>query len=304
MADISSTNLSRAIVTLVLFLSMTTVTWAGQDEAVPPLRDYLRQTWQTAEGLPQNSVRTIAQTPEGYLWLGTAEGLARFDGNRFTNYGRTSTPALPSGNINSLAVAPDGALWIGFRRHGLARLHNGRLTRWTTAEGLSGDEIVALVATADGTVWAAAAREGLNRIRDDRITTYRREQGLPDNDCYSLAVASPGGVLVGTATAAAHVSDAGVEPFSPIDAESPSPVMAILEGHAGDLWLGTQKGLWHLEGDQRRRYTKADGLPSDDVTTLAGGGSGTLWVGLRSGGLVRLRDGRFESYAIERRPAQ
>src|SRR5215203_2330838 len=143
-----------AMATAVLAITMTTVTSAAEDKTQSSLRHYLRQTWQTAEGLPQNSVRTIAHTPEGYLWLGTAEGLVRFDGHRFTIYDRTSTPALPSGNINALAVAADGALWIAFRRHGLARLHEGQLTRWTTTEGLSGDEIISLVTTADGSIWA------------------------------------------------------------------------------------------------------------------------------------------------------
>ena len=212
---------------------------AEAEAAVPALRQYFQQNWQTAEGLPQNSVRTIAQTAEGYLWFGTAEGLVRFDGNRFTVYDRTSTPALPSGNIQSLAVAADGALWIGFRRHGLARLHAGQLTRWTTAQGLSGDEIVSLLTTPDGSIWAGAATQGLNRIKDGRITIYRRAQGLPDNDCYALANAGDGGVLVGTATGAARVSDAGVTPVSFKDEEKPAPVNAILNGEAGGLWIGT-----------------------------------------------------------------
>ena len=284
--------------TAVLALTMSTAAWAGEDEA--SLRHYLRQTWQTAEGLPQNSVRTIARTPEGYLWFGTAEGLVRFDGHRFTIYNRTSTPALPSGNISALAVAADGALWIGFRRHGIGRLHKGQLTRWTTAEGLSGDEVDSLVTTADGSVWAGAARQGLNRIRDGRVSTYRREQGLPDNDCHALALAARGGVLVGTATGVAHVSTTGVvTQVSPMDGAGPAPVMAILESDGGGLWLGTPNGLWHLEGGHQRRYTKTDGLPSDDVTALAAGSNGMLWIGMRSGGLARLRDGRFESLAIE-----
>jgi ligand-binding sensor domain-containing protein len=101
---------TAALASAILALTVTTRAWAGDDQAVSPLRHYLQQNWQTAEGLPQNSVRTIAQTAEGYLWLGTAEGLVRFDGHRITVYDRTSTPALPSGNIHSLAVAADGAL--------------------------------------------------------------------------------------------------------------------------------------------------------------------------------------------------
>src|SRR5215470_8820561 len=119
-----------AVAAAVVALTITTAAWASDDGAAPSSHHYLRQTWQTAEGLPQNSVRAIVQTPEGYLWFATAEGLVRFDGNRFTVYDRTSTPPLPSGNISTLAVAADGALWIGFRRNGLARLQGDQLTHW------------------------------------------------------------------------------------------------------------------------------------------------------------------------------
>ena len=286
----------------VVALATTAVAWADENVSAVSLRQYLRQTWQTAEGLPQNSVRAIVQTPEGYLWFGTAEGLVRFDGNRFTIYDRTSLPPLPSANVSALAVGADGALWIGFRRYGLARLHKGQLTRWTTAEGLSGDEIVSLAATVDGSIWAAALSHGLNRIREGRVTIYRREHGLPDDDCYALTAAAAGGVLVGTASGAAHVSDAGIEPLPPLDGEKlerPAPVTAIVDHGGNDRWLGTPAGLWHLEGARLRRYTKADGLPSDDVTSIVGGHGGVLWIGMRSGGLARLRDGRVESLAID-----
>jgi signal transduction histidine kinase/ligand-binding sensor domain-containing protein/ActR/RegA family two-component response regulator len=277
---------------------------AADDNSAPPLRTYLQQNWQTADGLPQNSVRAIVQTPEGYLWFGTAEGLVRFDGNRFTIYDRTSSPALPSGNVQSLAVGPDGALWIGFRRHGLARLHDGKLTRWTTAEGLSGNEIDALLAAPDGDIWAVATAQGLNRLRDGRITTYRREQGLPGNDCHSLALAGSS-VLVGTGAGAALVSDAGVTPlsvnFSTSGDQGPMPVMAISPSDTGGIWLGTPRGLWHIDqhgGDPQRRYTKADGLPSEDITAVVKGADRTLWIATRTGGIARLRDGHIDSFGL------
>jgi ligand-binding sensor domain-containing protein len=95
-----------AALTIAALFCTASVAWT---EDASSLRHYLRQTWQTAEGLPQNSVRSIAQTREGYLWFATAEGLVRFDGVRFTVFDRASVPALPAGNIDSLAVAADGA---------------------------------------------------------------------------------------------------------------------------------------------------------------------------------------------------
>ena len=291
-------RISIACVTVAVAVAWTAVR-AANDESPPPLRTYLQQNWQTADGLPQNSVRAIAQTAEGYMWFGTAEGLVRFDGVRFTVYDRTSSPALPSGNVQSLAVAADGALWIGFRRNGVARLQDGKLTRWTTAEGLAGDEINSLLATPDGSIWAAAVAQGLNRIQDGHITIYRREQGLPGNDCHSLARAEGSSVLVGTGAGAALVSDRGVTPLSLNSStggdERPTPVMAIVKSDTGGFWLGTPRGLWSIDGDHQRRYTKADGLPSEDITAIVRGADRTLWIATRSGGLARLRDGRIDS---------
>jgi signal transduction histidine kinase/ligand-binding sensor domain-containing protein/ActR/RegA family two-component response regulator len=291
--DITQFGGGRLVALIVAaLLGTAAAAWA---EEVPSLRHYLRQTWQTAEGLPQNSVRAIVQTREGYLWFATAEGLVRFDGVRFTVYNRASTPALPVSNVDSLAVAADGALWIGFRHSGLGRLQAGRFTLWTTAQGLSANEIISLAATPDGSVWAGTAVQGLNRIRDGKVTVYRREQGLPDNDCYALAVSS-GGLLVGTGAGPALVSDTGIERLAPHDARAQSMVTAVLEADTGDRWLGTPKGLLRLQAGHQTLYTMADGLPSDDVTTLAQGRDGAIWIGLRSGGLARFRDHRFESF--------
>ena len=99
---------TAALLAAVIAIKVTTLVRAApveHEDAVPLLRHYLQQNWQTADGLPQNSVRTIAQTAEGYLWFGTAEGLVRFDGNRFTVYDRTSTPALPSGRHSFIRIA-------------------------------------------------------------------------------------------------------------------------------------------------------------------------------------------------------
>jgi signal transduction histidine kinase/ligand-binding sensor domain-containing protein/CheY-like chemotaxis protein len=287
----------RAVLVIVaLFCTVP----ASRAEEPSSLRNYLRQTWQTAEGLPQNSVRSIAQTREGYLWFATAEGLVRFDGVRFTVFDRTSTPALPSGNIDSLAVAADGALWIGFRMNGIGRLHAGQVTLWTKDQGLSTNEIDSIAITPDGSVWAAT-NSGLNRIRDGKVTVYRREQGLPDDHCYAVSV-SARGLLVGTGAGAALVTGAGVvERIAQVqpqadgdgDAAAAAMVTAVVEAGAGDWWFGTTKGLLRLrDGGAREWFTMADGLPSDDVTALTRGRDGTIWIGLRSGGVARFNGDR------------
>lgn len=85
------------------------------------LSQYRTEVWGTAEGLPSMSVAQVAQTPDGYLWVGTTEGLARFDGNRFVVFDRSNTPAFHLNEIRALCVDRNGDLWVGFAGGGLAR---------------------------------------------------------------------------------------------------------------------------------------------------------------------------------------
>src|ERR1700730_9896388 len=85
---------------------------------------YVLDNWQIPEGLPQNSAQAIARTPDGYLWVGTQEGLARFDGVRFTVFDSTNEAGIPNKQINVLFVDRTGRLWIG-TRSGVAVLENG-----------------------------------------------------------------------------------------------------------------------------------------------------------------------------------
>src|SRR5690349_13274882 len=78
-----------------------------------PVNQYLQDVWTSEDGLPQSSVLAIEQTPDGYLWLGTEEGLLRFDGSRFVKFNKQNVPALQSSEVRALLVDRRGVLWIG-----------------------------------------------------------------------------------------------------------------------------------------------------------------------------------------------
>src|SRR2546430_14958887 len=100
-------------------------------------RSYVSRIWRTQDGLPENRIRAISQTPDGYLWIGTSGGLARFDGVRFVVYGRFNTPTMTDDNIRALAVAKDGSLWAGTDGGGLLHLPDGRFRSFGPNEGLT-----------------------------------------------------------------------------------------------------------------------------------------------------------------------
>jgi ligand-binding sensor domain-containing protein len=94
-------------------------------EAVAAPADYLVDVWDTENGLPGSTVTAIAQTPDGYLWVGTYAGLARFDGVRFVTFDPVNTPALSQARVQGLYLDATGTLWISTFRGGLTSYRNG-----------------------------------------------------------------------------------------------------------------------------------------------------------------------------------
>src|SRR5438874_12810057 len=108
------------------------------------LSQFNRQVWVTENGLPQNTVHSIVQTQNGYVWIATEEGLARFDGVRFTVFDKQNTPELKSNDIRVLVPDRRGGLWVG-TGEGLVRLMGGKFTAFTNQDGLPSNLIDAIV---------------------------------------------------------------------------------------------------------------------------------------------------------------
>src|SRR5207302_6730710 len=122
--------------------------------------------WQTEHGLPQNSVQAIAQTLDGYLWLGTQEGLVRFDGIRFTVFDQSNTQGIRHNHINAIVPARDGGLWIATYGAGIIRMNGNKFEPLTAKEGLAGDSASCLCEGNDGSLWIGTHGTGLPRFKN------------------------------------------------------------------------------------------------------------------------------------------
>src|SRR5688572_32136660 len=134
-------RLSRTPYLILIFLLLQGN--SGSSLAIDSQRElsqFGHQVWLTENGLPQNTVHAIAQTRDGYVWIGTEEGLARFDGIKFTLFDKQNTPQLKSNYIRTLMVDRVGALWIG-TAEGLIHMVDGKFTLFTTNEGLPSNTI-------------------------------------------------------------------------------------------------------------------------------------------------------------------
>ena len=124
----------------------------------------------TDNGLPQNSVWAIDQTPDGYLWVSTFDGLVRFDGHRMTVFNRAEVPELRSNRILALRVDREGSLWIGTEDGGVTRMTDGRFRSFGAADGVPDSQVGAIQEDGTGRLWIVSHR-GLARFDGERWST-------------------------------------------------------------------------------------------------------------------------------------
>lgn len=259
------------------------------------LSQYSLETWTIEQGLPNNTVNAIAQTADGYLWLATYEGLARFDGVRFTVFHSANTEALASNSIRSLAAAADGSLWIGTHGGGLVRLHGGRFTRFTARDGLPGEMVLALHADGEGAVWIGTtgglARHDAGGLR--AIGPYRDSISALRRDREGFLWVATHGAGLRRLSPQGRWDTYGARQGLPTDV-----VSSLWEDEAGTLWLGTVGGgLARREGDWFVSHGDSEGLPGSVVWSVIGDPRGALWMATAGAGLVRLHAGRFSALA-------
>jgi diguanylate cyclase (GGDEF)-like protein len=295
------------------------------------LTQYAHDAWTTDDGLPQGSVLALAEGGKGELWVGTQEGLVRFDGYRFESFEEIAGAALPGPHVLALAAAR-GALWIGTDA-GVVRWRAGRpLERWTTADGLPANAVYALAEGSAGEIWIGT-QAGLALWSAGKVEPVR-PAGESLETIYALLADSAGRLWIGTAargllllegapgafrarpvgprvaavyslreaptgTIVAALSDAGILELAPgADLGSAAPrrfgsaVSALLPGSAGSLWIGTGLGaLARRRGDALEALDGDDRLAIDEIAVLLEDSEGSLWIGTDGAGLHRLRDG-------------
>jgi signal transduction histidine kinase/ligand-binding sensor domain-containing protein len=251
--------------------------------------------WSVERGLPENSVFSIVQTRDGYLWVGTTEGLARFDGLRFTVFDKSNTPAIHHNQVQALFEDHTGALWIGTYGGGLVRLKEGRFQSYTARDGLAGDTVRAVGESADGTLWIGTHGAGLSRFASGAFRTYTTRDGLAGDLIRAVRVARDGAVWVGTNHGVSRLRGDTIETLAAREGLLHEVVTCLYEDRGGRMWIGTTGGLNVFEDGRLRGYTTRDGLSVDRIFAIREDRDGNLWIGTDGGGVNRFRDGRFEA---------
>ncbi|MFY8134609.1 MAG: two-component regulator propeller domain-containing protein, partial [Aquimonas sp.] len=258
------------------------------------LNELSKRTWTTREGLPHNSINALAQTQDGYLWLATWEGLARYNGREFQLFGREQLPPLEDVAMRSLHVDYEGGLWVGGVRGDLLRYHGGR---WTRLEP-TGAFVNALLHDRAGRLWVGQEGGGLLRIDPDGSRhRYARAQGMLGDSVFELVMDSAGRVFAGSSGGLVRIEGEHAIEVRYTQAGGNPAVLGLNTDRSGRILLSTARGAFRT-----RTADYADGfeelhpeLSGRGVFRMVEAQDGALWVGLSVDGLGRLLDGQLQT---------
>jgi ligand-binding sensor domain-containing protein/signal transduction histidine kinase len=261
---------------------------------------FLARSWQTEQGLPHNMVLAITQTRDGYLWLGTAQGLARFDGVNCRVFGLQD--GLKGLEISALLEDSGGALWIGTVSGGLNRYFHGVMETFAAKDGLNSEAITALLEDKDGGIWIGTTA-GLYRRQNGRFNPMAGH--LDSIFVRALAEDRQGAVWVSTLHNGLMCFQNGklVNVPEPPEMRTISACYLLVDNQGrlwAGLWGGAQMGVVLCrENGKWIKYGPADGLPEVYINSLAQTSDGTIWGGTLDEGLFYFKDGKFNSLRMK-----
>ena len=297
---------------------------------------YDHTSWKLGEGFSKGIIRSLAQTPDGYLWLGTEFGLLRFDGVRAIPWEPPPDDGLSNTDIRSLQAARDGRLWIG-TFSGLASWKDGKLTHYPE---LDGQVIEALLEDREGTIWVAGWSPSVGRLcriesgntqcygEDGRLGSgvtslyedssgklwagatnglWRWKPGRPEHypmpdptqRIYSLNQSDDGGILIAKRTGITKLRNGKSEPY-PLPAGVPFQPYKLFRERDGGLWIGAlvDSGLLHLHEGRADLFNRTDGLSGPSVLSFFEDREGNIWVATEDG-LDKFRDFAIPTFSVQ-----
>lgn len=262
--------------------------WVSLDHS---RKQYMSRIWRTEDGLPDNRIQAIAQTRDGYLWIGTHGGLARFDGVLFSTPALVGTTDFFNTSITCLLVDFQGTLWAGSEGKGLARVDGNKVLRYGVANGLAGNDVTSIVQGKDSTLWIGT-QTGLSRLKGGGFTTYSTTNGLLADSVTSMVEDTNNNLWVTTTKGLTRLGRQSSRSFTRQSGLPENSLKGIWQDEPGRFWIGSSEGMILYRGNRFFAYGPAFGLSDRFVNVIRNDSQGTLWVGTCSG-LNQFEDGMF-----------
>jgi ligand-binding sensor domain-containing protein/signal transduction histidine kinase len=268
----------------VLFLALNNSS-AGDSSQVSP---YQTTTWRVEDGLPQSTVTCIAQSSDGYLWLGTQNGLVRFDGVKFRVFDENNTPAIKNSRIVQLLSDKNGTLWVGTEHGGLVSLRDGQFTSYEVpGRGTTHDYARSFCADHQGALWQVSCEWQLIRFLQGHFTVLSDDWSLSSQTARTLACDGDGQIWVGTDSELAVMDGGRFKPVWGRTNEANFQMDFMAPSRAGGVWVAATARLRKFEVGHPTIDVGAYDWTNRPIYDLREDSENRLWVATLGSGLFR-----------------
>jgi ligand-binding sensor domain-containing protein len=270
------------VLEVCLFLALACSCAAALDSE-RTIAQFAHTAWGPKDGAP-NPITALAQTPDGYLWLGSPDGLCRFDGVVFERYQPQSGGPFPAHTVSSLLALPNGDLWIGFSSGGVSLLRHGNASNYSAREGMPSGVIWSFAQDREGTIWAAT-NNGLLRLEGSRWKDVGKTWNFPGKSAYTVFLDGQGTLWASTGDTLVFLP-MGAKRFQPTGIRA-GLVAKIAQAANGRLWIAeTSRSVRPIPLSDKRQ-------PPDETEVKVGSqailfdSDGALWITSLGDGLRR-----------------
>jgi ligand-binding sensor domain-containing protein/AraC-like DNA-binding protein len=288
MGKIKSKFIQQLLIVITLFPLILLHLWSLDPDK--NINQYLLDQWETSDGFPSNTINSIVQTPDGYLWLATSNGLISFDGIKFSNIPFVKKEEIsPSGPTEpiTLLVNRSGDLWIGSTTC-LTRFRNGQFKTFTTAHGLTRNAVRCIAADMRDNLWISFMAGYVDRFFNEKFTPFNASHGLEGGKINAVVEDNSGNLLFATREKGVFSFREGRFSSYPIAGMENLHIITMYLDHDENLWIGTNKGLLRINQKNTVKYMSTHGLSHDYITVIKEDSEQNLWVGTLRG-LNRLK---------------
>lgn len=254
---------------------------------------FMFRSWQQEQGLPENYIRALSQTQDGYIWVGTDEGVSRFDGVSFFSLGPQE--GFQGGPVQVLYGDGRGALWIGSVDGGLSRWQAGKLTKFKVLDGLPSDSVTALDEDKQGNLWVGT-QSGLVMLQNGKLVHLAGSEIFSGKSVTTIFRDDTGTMWVGATGAGVYYYD-GHE-FVQLRNVNVDNLLAdphcLIVDEKGRIWIGAGDAfVLCRDGNQWRRFGMPKHLATHYISSLAEAPDDTVWAGSAGEGLFEFKSGKL-----------
>jgi len=318
-------------ITTCIYLDRQANVWVGTVGGLARWKNGRIKIYTISDGLSHDNINTIFQDRDGNIWVGTQKGLNRLCGSKWTSY--TESDGLTNNYILSFEEDYEGSLWVS-TSDGLNQFKDVNITTYTTTEGLAHNYISSVLETSDGSLYflsdkgssitqikngksirfdvligpAHVAHDGsiwigqnglLSRLKDGHVKRYDARNGLPAKWISAITEDNKSLVIYSDHTGIFRFVQGRLEPYTlkgGLQYPPPEYVVCFYPQRDNLMWVGTTDCLSKIEDGKITRYTTADGLAGNWISSIFDDRQGSLWISSPQGGLTRYKDGKFTAY--------